>query len=506
MRLRASAALSSRHVRAAGPGAAVTAVTAAVTLVNAVGLAAVAALLLAGGTGAVANGPGRRALLLAAIAYLALAVPALAVLGRRRDRPARTWLASRRPPSLPEATSAVRLPYTAASYTAGLWAGGAAVTGVVAAATFPDPWTGLRVVVAGVLGGLAASGLVYLLTARIAVTGITRALAAHPPTAPRALGVGPRLVLTWALTSGLPLLGVVLVTTAPGASRAAPALLLLAVGFLSVGALVTALNVRAVSRPLARLRDAVDRVERGDRHLRVSVDDAGEIGLLQAGVDRMALGLAERERLRDLFGRHVGTAVAQRVTDLEAAEQGEELVVTALFVDITDSTALVRQTGPRAMADMLNDFFRVVVESVEAEGGMVNKFAGDGALCVFGAPVGHPDGAGAALRAARRITDLVMEAGRVDIGIGISTGLVWAGPVGGISRLEYTVIGDPVNEAARLTEAAKAVPGRVVVTATTALAAGGERRHWAPDRELPIRGRADRLSTWVRAEEEGERT
>jgi adenylate cyclase len=472
------------------------ALTVVLTVVNALGLAAVV-FLLVGGTGVVPAEPGRGALLAAMVSYLALAVPALAVLGRRRDRPAREWLSSTLTPSVAEATSALRLPYTAASHTARLWAGAALVTGVVGTVAFPDPWTGLRVAVATALGGVVTSGVVYLLTGRIVAGGITRALAAHPPTAPRALGVAPRLVGTWGLTSGVPLVAVVLVVLAPGGPGRASALLGLAVGSLAMGLLVTALNVRAVSRPLARLREAVELVDRGDRDVRVSVDDAGEIGLLQAGVDRMAQGLAERERLRDLFDRHVGTAVAQRLTAGGSAELGEERVVTALFVDITESTALVSRTGPRAMAELLNEFFRVVVESVEAEGGLVNKFAGDGALCIFGAPLPHPDAAGAALRAARRIRDLVAAAATVDIGIGISTGLVWAGPVGATSRLEYTVIGSPVNEAARLTESAKAEPGRILVSASTVQVAGDEGSHWIPGRDVAIRGREEPLSTWI---------
>ena len=88
----------------------------------------------------------------------------------------------------------------------------------------------------------------------------------------------------------------------------------------------------------------------------------------------------------------------------------------------------------------------------------MNKFEGDAALCVFGAPTDHPDPAGAALRAARRICDAVREAGEVDVGVGVACGRVWAGQVGAASRLEYTVIGDPVNEAARLTELAKDHP------------------------------------------------
>src|ERR687890_190269 len=118
------------------------------------------------------------------------------------------------------------------------------------------------------------------------------------------------------------------------------------------------------------------------------------------------------------------------------------------------------------MVGLLNRFFEVVVDAIEEGGGLVNKFEGDAALCVFGAPTEHPDPAGAALAAARRICDAVRTAGEVDVGVGVACGRVWAGQVGAASRLEYTVIGDPVNEAARLTELAKDHPGRGEPTVT----------------------------------------
>jgi adenylate cyclase len=213
----------------------------------------------------------------------------------------------------------------------------------------------------------------------------------------------------------------------------------------------------------------------------------------------MAAGLAERERLRDLFGRHVGTSVAQRALADGVSLGGELRTAAALFVDVVGSTSLVRRTGPEEMVGLLNRFFAVVVETVEAEGGLVNKFEGDAALCVFGAPADLPDPAGAALRSARRICDAVAAAGELDVGVGVACGRVWAGQVGAASRLEYTVIGDPVNEAARLTELAKDQSGRAVASAATVQAAGPEEReHWVRDGSVELRGRGEQTETWVR--------
>jgi adenylate cyclase len=147
--------------------------------------------------------------------------------------------------------------------------------------------------------------------------------------------------------------------------------------------------------------------------------------------------------------------------------------------------------------------FEAVVRVASEEGGWVNKFEGDAALCVFGAPAHDEEHAAHALRSARRLRE---ELGRLaerhpglDAGIGVSSGAAVAGNVGAQQRFEYTVIGDPVNEAARLTELAKDAPGRAVTSEATVLAAApAERAHWVRDREVELRGQDEPTSTWVR--------
>ncbi|MGY2082824.1 adenylate/guanylate cyclase domain-containing protein [Blastococcus sp. SYSU DS0539] len=445
---------------------------------------------------------GRAEVLGAAAAYLAVALPLAVVAGLRRQRATNRWLMAGRDPTGEEAAHALRLPPDTALIAALVWLLGAVLMGAVAAVSFPDALVGARVAVAVVLGGVVTAGVTYLLVARAARAVTARALAAHPPAGALTLGVRIRLLLTWGLTSGVPMLGVVLLYLDPsnpdGPGRTA--VVFLVVVALLVGALATVLTARAVGQPLRDLRRAVQQVGRGDYDVDVVVDDAGEIGLLQEGVNSMAAGLAERERLRDLFGRHVGTTVAQRALATGVSLGGEERTVAALFVDIAGSTSLVRRTGPEEMVGLLNRFFGVVVDTIEDEGGLVNKFEGDAALCVFGAPADHPDPAGAALRAARRICDAVAAAGEVDVGVGVACGRVWAGQVGAASRLEYTVIGDPVNEAARLTELAKEHPGRAVASEPTVLAArDDERSRWVRGEQVELRGRDEPTTTWVRS-------
>jgi adenylate cyclase len=266
-----------------------------------------------------------------------------------------------------------------------------------------------------------------------------------------------------------------------------------------VGLFAMVMAARSVADPIAALRAALARVEAGDFSARVEVDDSSEVGLLEAGFNRMAAGLAEREALRDLFGRHVGRDVARSALEGTAALGGEERHVAVLFVDLIGSTSLAAARPPSEVVGLLNRFFRIVVDVVESRGGLVNKFEGDAALCVFGAPMRRPCPEADALAAARHMSArLGTELPEADVGIGVSAGSVVAGNVGAEQRFEYTVIGDPVNEAARLCELAKSRPERVLASeAAVAGADAEEAGHWELGDAVTLRGRSSetRLAT-----------
>ena len=141
--------------------------------------------------------------------------------------------------------------------------------------------------------------------------------------------------------------------------------------------------------------------------------------------------------------------------------------------------------------NLLNEFFRVVVDTVGRHGGFVNKFQGDAALAIFGAPIEHPDASGAALAAARELHDeLLPVIGDAEFGIGVSAGRAIAGHIGAQARFEYTVIGDPVNEAARLTELAKLESGHVLASAKAVSdAVDAEALCWDVGEIVELRGR-----------------
>ena len=174
-----------------------------------------------------------------------------------------------------------------------------------------------------------------------------------------------------------------------------------------------------------------------------------------------------------------------------AGLHGTNAHVGVLFVDIVGSTRLAVNRPPREVVDLLNEFFRVVVAVVGRHGGFVNKFQGDAALAIFGAPLNLNDFAGQALAAAREMRQELWETlGDTDIGIGVSAGKAIAGHIGSEQRLEYTVIGDPVNEAARLTELAKDEPTRVLGSARAVfLASSEEAKNWDIGEGVELRGR-----------------
>jgi adenylate cyclase len=332
-----------------------------------------------------------------------------------------------------------------------------------------------------------------------------RALAGGPPERRTFIGATLRSVLFWGIGSAAPVVGMMLVAVSalyePEVSRHQLIITVLALGavVLSAGAFLTLMTARATMAPIMTVRAAQARVERGDLDAEVVVFDGTELGRLQAGFNDMVAGLRERERVKDLFGRHVGEDVAQVALTSPLELGGELHEVAVLFVDVVGSTRIASTRPPTEVVDVLNRFFAVVVEEINAHGGLVNKFLGDAALAIFGAPTSLPDANGQALRAARRmIVRLRSEVPEVSAGIGVSAGQAVAGYVGTESRLEYTVIGDPVNEAARLTELAKSVPGRVAVSHRVLDGASGdEKSFWRSYRRVTLRGRTERTKVAV---------
>jgi adenylate cyclase len=406
------------------------------------------------------------------------------------------WLAEGRAPTQDEYRRTLRLALQAVKLEALAWAAGGLVFGVLDAIV--DSWGFAAVVTTTIcLGGEMTCALSYLFYERILQPLTARALETRPYQGAALLGVRERLMMSWSVGTGVPLLGVLVVgavgLTKSGVHTTYVASCALALGAVAIitGLIATVFVSRAIADPLLELRSRLEQVERGELDVGVQVDDLGEIGLLQSGFNRMADGLRERARIRDLFGRQVGEEVARAALEEGVVLGGEERQIGALFVDMVGSTALALEVTPTEVVATLNRFFAVVIEVLRDEGGLVNKFEGDAALCIFGAPVACEDPAGQALRAAQSMAErFTHDLPDIDFGIGVSAGVAVAGNVGAEDRFEYTVIGDPVNEASRLSDLAKQRPERVIAShAALRLAAPATAAQWNLTGSVVLRGR-----------------
>lgn len=446
-----------------------------------------------------ASGGTVLSLAIAVPVYVVAAVVVGAWVGTATTLRALRWATEDRAPTDDDRTRTLRAPQRLTALQGLLWGGAVIVFTVLALAIQPSRavTTALTVGIAGVV----VSSVAYLLTQFTLRPIAARALAEVPLTSrPRGAGVGDRMVIFWGLGTAMPLVGLMIAAIVALAgdqtslTRLAVVVLVLCSVVLLFGLFITVLNARSVVAPVVSVRDALLAVERGDLDHTVPVYDGTELGQLQSGFNQMVAGLREREHLRDLFGRHVGQDVARAAAEMPGGGVelgGQAREASVLFVDLVGSTAYAAEHSAEEVVAVLNRFFGVVVDEVDRHGGLVNKFIGDAVLAIFGAPVEHDDHAGAALGAARAMARrLAEEVPEVGAGIGVSTGEVVAGNVGHASRFEYTVIGDAVNSAARLTDLAKDVPGRVLVArASVDRAQGEESSYWRSDGELTLRGR-----------------
>jgi class 3 adenylate cyclase len=243
-----------------------------------------------------------------------------------------------------------------------------------------------------------------------------------------------------------------------------------------VSLIVAALLARSVTRPLAGVLDAVQKIRGGDLTARTSVDGHDEIGRLGVAVNEMAQGLQDRDRIKEIFGRYVTTQVSQELLSKEITLGGERRRVTLLFSDIRNFTSMSEAMTPEENITFLNEYFSEMVDAVFEQHGVLDKFMGDGMLVSFGTlddTAEHERRAVmTALRMKARLGKINAERAIHDtppiaIGIGIHTDEVIVGNIGSRKRLEYTVIGDGVNTCSRVEGLNKEFGTTILITQNT---------------------------------------
>jgi adenylate cyclase len=241
-----------------------------------------------------------------------------------------------------------------------------------------------------------------------------------------------------------------------------------------LGALLIGVGLAGgITSPLQTLVSGMREVVKGNLHYRSKIERQDEIGFLARSFNDMVGGLQERERIKDTFGRFVSQDVAEAVLNGRVPLEGERREVSILFQDIRGFTSISEKLDPTTLLKLLNQFFTEVVAAVEAEGGVVKQFLGDGVMALFGAPQAYPDHPERAVRAALGIVHRLVGLNEVlgkqglptlQIGVGIHTGAVVAGLIGPDNRVEYGVVGDPVNLANRVESLTKEVSATVLVS------------------------------------------
>jgi adenylate cyclase len=355
--------------------------------------------------------------------------------------------------------------------------GGAVLLVVVGLIAGAGPWRLVQYAILGAIVGMCAQLIAVHSYAEAALRPVRAALIGD-------LGFGdslPRSRPSFAAWTKVSVLATALLFALTGAMLAAVVdqtnkvpLVSLAIGAAMTAVFGVPIGVGAMLSPsllpIRDLAEATERVSAGDYTKRVPVVQDDDLGALAASFNRMQAGLVERQRLQAAFGTYVGPTLAARLLDQgDDVFTGERREVTVMFVDVRDFTPFAEANSAEDTVARLNALFEIVVPAVVNAGGHVNKFLGDGALAVFGAPNDLADHADAAVNAAALIQRLVAErfGGALRIGIGINTGPVIAGTIGGGGKLEFTLIGDTVNVAARVEQLTKTTGDAILLTQQT---------------------------------------
>src|SRR3954447_4614655 len=366
------------------------------------------------------------------------------------------------------------------------------------------PGYSVLILFAAALVAVAYAAVLHFFGSELALRPVVHDIALQLP--PEFAERGSGVPLRWKLLGALPLINVITGVIVSGLSQhergslndlGIDVVVAVLVAF-TLSFELTLLLSRSVLSPVGDLVDATERVKRGDMSARVAVSSGDEIGQLARSFNEMLTGLEERERLRTAFGSYVSPDVAERVMAEGELLEGEDVEVTVLFVDIRNFTAFAERSTARETVAYLNDFFGLIVPIVERHRGHPNKFIGDGLMGVFGAPERLQNHASAALVAAREIANAVEQryGERLQVGIGLNSGPVSVGSVGGGGRLEFTVIGDAVNVASRVEHLTRETGDTLLLTeATRCLLDDPE--NLDPRGDVALKGKSDPIPVYA---------
>jgi class 3 adenylate cyclase len=232
---------------------------------------------------------------------------------------------------------------------------------------------------------------------------------------------------------------------------------------------------RHVARPVEQLVAGTQRIAQGDFTHTINIQRNDELGELARSFNEMAVGLAQRDLIKDTLGQFVDPRIADALLTNPASLRGQRLVQSVLFSDIEKFTSLSEKLPPEQLVQMLNRFLGASADVVKGLNGYLDKFLGDGVVAFWGPPV-EKDHSIAACRAGLKMIELSrqFQDPPLRVRIGVATGEVLVGIVGSeSSKKNYTAMGDVVNLASRLEGANKVYCTQILVDARTAAEVSG---------------------------------
>ena len=289
--------------------------------------------------------------LVALVVYVLCAVIVTVVRTFKDVGVVRGWLLAERPPTFREQSLALRTPVRL--FVRLLWSWGLGIIIFTILNASFEPSLALVVAIAGMFAALGTCAFSYLVAERAMRQIARRALEDGPREHPAVLGVTTRVMMIWALSTGGPVLGVVLIVAGvvlgilpDDTAKQQLATMVICGVALSVGVMAMYMVSRSISDPVKSVQRGLERVAEGDISVEVPIFDASELGQLQRGFNDMVEGLRERERVRDLFGRHVGEEVAEQAMLVGSELGGEVREVAAVFIDVVGSTEFAATRPP----------------------------------------------------------------------------------------------------------------------------------------------------------------
>lgn len=282
----------------------------------------------------------------------------------------------------------------------------------------------------------------------------------------------------------------------------------LGLAILCIALVLGVLFADSLVQPILSLVEATRKVSQGDFSVRSQASTHDELATLTASFNGMTEGLAERERIKAVFGKFHSKAVFQKLLKEDKIKLGgERIPVTVFFSDIRSFTSRAEQMSPEQVVEMLNEYMTEMVSVIEKHGGVVDKYVGDAIMAIWGMPeaevsVDAERALAACLEMRERLAELNQRRlargqSAIEIGMGLNSGEVIAGNIGSPSRMEYTVIGDTVNTASRMESLTKEFKTDLLLNESTMkLIANPEHFDWQGPFEASAKGKSEKVMVY----------